>query len=83
MQLMLLTEREAAELLRYSAATLRNWRRQGWGPSFVRARRKILYSEAAIRDFLVTNTHQQGAGFRNNPTKAREDSPPSRGEHDS
>ena len=52
----LLTEIQAADLLRLSGRTLQAWRTQGRGPSFVRAGRAIRYRRCDINTWLEENT---------------------------
>jgi DNA-binding transcriptional MerR regulator len=53
----LLTEHEAAELLRVSVRTLQAWRTKNIGPPFVRLNRMIRYRRQAINDWLDSNGH--------------------------
>ena len=47
-----LTEREVAELLGLSVATLRAWRHRGKGPRFLRLGRSVRYLPADLADFV-------------------------------
>ena len=47
-----LTEREVAELLGLSVATLRAWRHRGKGPRFLRLGRSVRYLSADLADFV-------------------------------
>jgi len=47
-----LTEREVAELLGLSVATLRAWRHRGKGPRFLRLGRSIRYLPSDVNDFV-------------------------------
>jgi excisionase family DNA binding protein len=47
-----LTEREVAELLGLSVATLRAWRHRGKGPRFLRLGRSVRYLPADADDFV-------------------------------
>ncbi len=47
-----LTEREVAELLGLSVATLRAWRHRGKGPRFLRLGRSVRYLPADLDDFV-------------------------------
>lgn len=47
-----LTEREVAELLGLSAATLRAWRHRGQGPRFLRLGRAVRYLPADLEHFV-------------------------------
>jgi len=52
----LLTEVQAADLLRLSSRTLQAWRSQGVGPPFVRAGRAIRYRRSALVSWTTENT---------------------------
>lgn len=47
-----LTEREVAELLGLSVATLRAWRHRGRGPRFLRLGRSVRYLPSDLADFV-------------------------------
>ena len=47
-----LTEREVAELLGLSVATLRAWRHREKGPRFLRLGRSVRYLPADVADFV-------------------------------
>ena len=47
-----LTEREVADLLGLSVATLRAWRHRGKGPRFLRLGRSVRYLPADVADFV-------------------------------
>ncbi len=47
-----LTEREVADLLGLSVATLRAWRHRGKGPRFLRLGRSVRYLPADLTDFV-------------------------------
>jgi predicted DNA-binding transcriptional regulator AlpA len=47
-----LTEREVADLLGLSVATLRAWRHRGQGPRFLRLGRAVRYLPADLEDFV-------------------------------
>ena len=47
-----LTEREVAELLGLSVATLRAWRHRGKGPRFLRLGRSVRYLPSDLDDFV-------------------------------
>ena len=51
-----LTQNEAAELLRISPRTLERHRVAGTGPRFVKAGRRVLYSQADLEDWTAANT---------------------------
>ena len=50
-----LTEREVAELLGLSVATLRAWRHRGKGPRFLRLGRSVRYLPSDLNDFVRTS----------------------------
>lgn len=53
----LLIEREAAEFLKLSPPTLRNWRALGHGPEFVRVgARRIAFRYSALEAFIAAST---------------------------
>lgn len=52
----LLTEDEAADVLRMSVRTLQAWRLKETGPAFVRVGRAIRYSRGDIRAWIKLNT---------------------------
>ncbi|GLS17283.1 hypothetical protein GCM10007874_02980 [Labrys miyagiensis] len=56
----LLSEKEAAALLRVSGSTLRRWRSQGIGPAYIRVGGKlggaIRYRESDLLSWLSSNT---------------------------
>ena len=47
-----LTEREVADMLGLSVATLRAWRHRGRGPRFLRLGRSVRYLPADLADFV-------------------------------
>ena len=47
-----LTERDVAELLGLSVATLRAWRHRGKGPRFLRLGRSVRYLPSDLADFV-------------------------------
>jgi predicted DNA-binding transcriptional regulator AlpA len=51
-----LTEREVADRLGLSVATLRAWRFRGKGPRFLRLGRSVRYLPADIDDFVRAST---------------------------
>lgn len=57
-------EPAAARLLGVSKASLRRWRREGRGPSFVRLERAIGYRIADLERFLTENTVKTGPTVR-------------------
>lgn len=67
----LLTEKEAAERLRVSPGTLRNWRsgREGRGPRYARIGGRVVYDEADllawVNDRKRSGTDQPPDGWHN------------------
>lgn len=51
----LLTESEAADLMRMSVRTLQAWRSQVTGPAYVRAGRAIRYSRSDLVQWMRAN----------------------------
>ena len=51
-----LTEREVADLLGLSVATLRAWRHRGKGPRFLRLGRSVRYLPSDLDDFVRSST---------------------------
>ena len=47
-----LTEREVADMLGLSVATLRAWRHRGRGPRFLRLGRSVRYLSSDLADFV-------------------------------
>ena len=47
-----LTEREVADMLGLSVATLRAWRHRGKGPRFLRLGRSVRYLPSDVADFV-------------------------------
>lgn len=60
----ILTEIQAADVLRLSSRTLQAWRAQGRGPAYVKAGRAIRYRRRALVEWLNANTcdpaHSEG-----------------------
>ncbi len=56
----LLTEAEVADFLGKSTITLARWRREGYGPSFVRVGRSPRYQREALSDFMRVNSIAPG-----------------------
>ncbi|WP_410052788.1 helix-turn-helix transcriptional regulator [Bradyrhizobium sp. SZCCHNPS2010] len=56
MDTILLTETEVASFLGKSTITLARWRREGYGPSFVRVGRSPRYQREALSDFMRANS---------------------------
>lgn len=52
----LLTEGQAADLLRLSSRTLQAWRSRNVGPPFVRAGRAIRYRRSDLNSWAIGNT---------------------------
>ena len=52
---MYLNDREAAEFLRLSPQTLRNWRTQSRGPVYIKAGRAIRYAIDDLKEFMTNN----------------------------
>jgi predicted DNA-binding transcriptional regulator AlpA len=52
----LLTEIQAADLLRMSSRTLQSWRGKGVGPPFIRAGRAIRYRRSDVLSWATENT---------------------------
>jgi DNA-binding transcriptional MerR regulator len=52
----LLTEIQAADLLRLSVRTLQAWRTRGFGPAFVRAGRAVRYRHQDLIAWIEVNT---------------------------
>jgi predicted DNA-binding transcriptional regulator AlpA len=48
-------ERETARLIHVSAAALRKWRREGTGPTYIRAGRLIRYRKADVETWLAAH----------------------------
>jgi hypothetical protein len=53
----LLTEKEVSEILRRPVMTLRWWRQVQRGPAWTVVERRVLYSEAALEEYIESNTH--------------------------
>ncbi len=50
-----MNDREAAEFLRLSPQTLRNWRTQSKGPVYIKAGRAIRYAMEDLRAYMNQN----------------------------
>ena len=51
-----LNTKELANYLKISIQQLEGWRRESFGPSYLRlGKRRILYPKSAIADFIVSN----------------------------
>lgn len=55
-----LTEHQLHERWNKSVATLRRWRREGTGPSFMKLGKGILYPLSAVEEFEKKNTIKTG-----------------------
>ena len=51
-----MTEKEAAEYMRFSPNTLRQWRVEGIGPRYVKSQGSIRYRRDDIDDWLARNS---------------------------
>lgn len=49
-----MTTEEVAALLRTSPSTLRHWRRSGYGPSYIKLGRHVLYVAESLDAWLMT-----------------------------
>lgn len=56
-----LTEREVADRLSLSVATLRAWRHRGQGPRFLRLGRAVRYLPADLEEFVRASAVNAGA----------------------
>ncbi len=54
----LLTEIDAARLLKTSPGTLRNWRSKNEGPPFVKVGASVRYSPKRLRDYVDVRTRR-------------------------
>lgn len=67
----LLTEREAADILKISARTLEAWRTQGGGPMFIRLRGcAIRYRQTDIEKFIECGLLKSTSDVGNNAAKS-------------
>ncbi|KAA0591980.1 hypothetical protein J2848_003831 [Azospirillum lipoferum] len=57
------TDEEAAEQLRLSAWTLRQWRCKGRGPKFMKIGRRVLYRKKDILSFVTSNTYSSTSQY--------------------
>lgn len=55
-----MTEKEAAEYMRFSPNTLRQWRVEGIGPRYVKSHGAIRYRRTDIDEWLARNGKQTG-----------------------
>src|ERR1700744_3365668 len=61
----LLTETQAADLLRLSTRTLQAWRSQEVGPEYVKAGRTIRYRRSALIEWMDRSTIKPNAAAEN------------------
>lgn len=54
----LLTETDAAGVLKVAIPTLRNWRAAGRGPSFIKIGNCVRYSPADLRSYIEARTRR-------------------------
>lgn len=59
-----LTQKQAADLLHISVRTLERMRLEGNGPRFLKAGRRVLYSQLSIEDWLNQRTFESAAEAR-------------------
>jgi predicted DNA-binding transcriptional regulator AlpA len=68
-----LTEREVADLLGLSVATLRAWRHRGKGPRFLRLGRSVRYLPVDVADFVrASAVDTRAASSSDRETELRE-----------
>lgn len=65
----LLTQPEAAKILRIGERSLERWRVEGGGPPFVKIGRRVAYDQTTLREWLARNQFSSTAeaartGFR-------------------
>ena len=58
----LVTEAEAAGILRVSLTSLRRWRREGCGPVYRKMRRTVRYRPADLAEFVSSARRTSTAG---------------------
>jgi predicted site-specific integrase-resolvase len=58
----LLTEAEVADFLGKSVITLARWRREGYGPAYLRVGRSPRYQREALAAFTQANSIRLGGG---------------------
>jgi hypothetical protein len=51
----LISEKEAAQILKQKPGTLTSWRSLGRGPAYMKAGRTILYSRSAVLQYVVAS----------------------------
>jgi predicted DNA-binding transcriptional regulator AlpA len=66
----LLTAAEAARALRLSERTLDRLRVDGLGPQFIKMKRRILYSESALQEWLARRTVRSTSEYFDCPLRA-------------
>jgi excisionase family DNA binding protein len=54
----LMTPLEVGQMLGVNEQTLRNWRRERSGPTYIRVGRQVRYRESDIHDFLEANENR-------------------------
>jgi predicted DNA-binding transcriptional regulator AlpA len=67
------TEREVADMLGLSVATLRAWRHRGQGPRFLRLGRAVRYLPADLEDFVRASAIDAGAEPSSDPENSIEE----------
>jgi hypothetical protein len=60
----LITEPEAASILRISLTSLRRWRREGNGPVYRKLCRSVRYRQADLNDFIAAGRRTSTAERR-------------------
>jgi excisionase family DNA binding protein len=60
----LMTTAETADLLRVHVETLRRWRVEGRGPTYVRVGRTCRYWRSAVMAWLDENRPDSGSAYR-------------------
>lgn len=54
----LLTPREAAEILGITESTIGSWRRQGYGPTYIKMGGMFRYRLRSVQAFLIVSTYK-------------------------
>lgn len=57
------TDEEAANHLRLSVWTLRQWRCKGKGPKFLKIGRRVLYQKTDVLDFVKSNVYDNTSQY--------------------
>jgi predicted DNA-binding transcriptional regulator AlpA len=70
------TEREVADMLGLSVATLRAWRHRGQGPRFLRLGRAVRYLPADLEAFVRVSAVDVGTGTASDRRTGIEESRP-------